>query len=338
MTGTAISVIIPVYNLQEQIPHCLESVENQTRKDIEIILIDDGSKDRSLEICRDWARRDERIVVYSQENKGVSAARNLGLDKAHGKYIAFIDGDDIVSPAYLECLLREIVAFKAAISICGHVRIRSYDYLFETGCEKGREFIADACAKRVIEGQFPGGVCGALIRRDCIQDLRFPHGIRNNEDKLFLLQLLLNNEKEKVIVSDNRLYGYFVRDGSASRKEWNGNMDSVIVAEEILRIIKQDRPEWEPIAKSACLSARFGILKGIFQSRRTDEQTRLTADCIRDEILGYGYRSCGGTQQKIEYIALKLGLIFYKWLAALYFLVYDDQKRFKRNEKRVKQG
>lgn len=99
-----ISVIVPIYNVEEYLPTCIESILNQTYKDLEIILVDDGSTDKSGEICNGYAKQDNRCIVIHQSNKGLSEARNVGLDYAKGEYISFIDGDDYIHPQMLEIL------------------------------------------------------------------------------------------------------------------------------------------------------------------------------------------------------------------------------------------
>ena len=102
MERNLVSVIIPVYNVEPYLNACIASVCAQTYRNIEIILVDDGSTDRSPEICDEWARRDKRICVIHQENRGVSSARNAGICQAHGKYISFVDSDDITQPNLLD--------------------------------------------------------------------------------------------------------------------------------------------------------------------------------------------------------------------------------------------
>ena len=93
-----ISIIVPIYNIEKYLAHCIDSVLNSTLTDFELILVDDGSTDSSGSICDDYSTRDERITVIHQENGGISIARNHGLEKAHGDYVIFIDGDDVIKP------------------------------------------------------------------------------------------------------------------------------------------------------------------------------------------------------------------------------------------------
>lgn len=97
-----VSVIVPIYNTEKYIEHCIESILNQTYKDIQLILIDDGSTDQSYKLCKKYAEMDNRVELYQQDNQGVSAARNLGLDHVNGKYCFFVDADDYIQPQYIE--------------------------------------------------------------------------------------------------------------------------------------------------------------------------------------------------------------------------------------------
>lgn len=113
-----ISIVIPIYNAEDHLQRCVDSVLNQTEKNIEIILVDDGSKDNSIEICKNYLNQDKRVQLIHQENSGVSAARNRGIEQACGEYIGFIDSDDWIEPNMYECLLREANQASADIVMC----------------------------------------------------------------------------------------------------------------------------------------------------------------------------------------------------------------------------
>ena len=125
MNEELISVIIPVYNVEKYIRFCLDSVINQTYKNLEIIIVDDGTKDSSGEIAEEYARKDSRIKVVHKENGGLSDARNVGLDIATGKYIAFLDSDDVISLDFYEYLYRLIKENDYDIAECEFLRISS---------------------------------------------------------------------------------------------------------------------------------------------------------------------------------------------------------------------
>ena len=114
-----LSIIVPVYKVEKYLPKCLDSILAQTFTDFELILIDDGSPDRCGDICDEYAAKDDRLIVIHQENKGVSAARNAGLDIARGEYIGFVDSDDWIEPEMYETMLATAKESEAEIVACG---------------------------------------------------------------------------------------------------------------------------------------------------------------------------------------------------------------------------
>lgn len=118
-----ISVIIPVYNVELYLNKCLQSITGSTYSNLEIILINDGSPDNCDKLCKEWELKDNRIIYIKKENGGVSSARNLGLDKATGNYIAFVDADDYISPFMYERLYTLMIDNEADLVICGRTRI-----------------------------------------------------------------------------------------------------------------------------------------------------------------------------------------------------------------------
>ena len=122
-----VSVIVPVYNVEKYLGRCLDSVIDQTYRNLEIILINDGSTDRSGEICQHYAEKDPRIRVLTQKNQGLSAARNTGLDHMAGEYIVFVDSDDYVAPGMVEILLSQILVQGVPLAVCNYLKVADDD-------------------------------------------------------------------------------------------------------------------------------------------------------------------------------------------------------------------
>ena len=122
MNNELVSVIVPVYKVENYLRDCLDSIINQTYTNLEIILVDDGSPDKSGEICEEYARKDSRITVYHTENKGQAHARNYGLDRCRGDYITFIDSDDIAKINYVEKLFSLLKDYDSDMSACSVVK------------------------------------------------------------------------------------------------------------------------------------------------------------------------------------------------------------------------
>lgn len=140
-----ITIIVPVYQVRAYVGACVESLLRQTYTNLEIILVDDGSTDGSGAVCDEYARRDSRIRVIHQENGGLSAARNKGLDAAKGEYIAFVDSDDAVLPAFIEILYKLLVKYHADIAGCAYVK-RGME---ESGHVASEHTISDNCRREV---------------------------------------------------------------------------------------------------------------------------------------------------------------------------------------------
>ena len=123
MKNPKISIIVPIYNTEKYLPKCIESIQNQTYKNLEIILVNDGSTDNSLTICQEFVEKDKRIIVIDKENEGVSSARNRGLDFASGEYIGFVDSDDYIAPDMYQQLLTACLENDADIAECGYYSV-----------------------------------------------------------------------------------------------------------------------------------------------------------------------------------------------------------------------
>ena len=123
MDEKLISVIVPVYNVERYLRQCIESITNQSYKNLQIILIDDGSKDNSGKICDEYAEKDKRVEVIHKENTGVSAARNTGLDNAKGEWITFVDADDWVEKNFCEILIKKATENESDCIACGYNKV-----------------------------------------------------------------------------------------------------------------------------------------------------------------------------------------------------------------------
>ena len=165
-----ISVIVPVYNLEKDLPRCLDSILAQTHRALEVIVVDDGSRDGSRSVMEDYARRDDRVKPIFKENGGVTSARLRGVAEATGEWVGFVDGDDEIEPDMYERLLENARKYSADISHCGVLREfpdGRLDYYYNTG-----RFVEQDNTKGLrdlIEGGFiePGVVCKLYRRFPC---------------------------------------------------------------------------------------------------------------------------------------------------------------------------
>lgn len=229
-----ISVIIPVYNVRNYLGECLTSVMGQTYPWLEIILVDDGSTDGSGEICEEYARQDGRVKVIHQENAGLSAARNAGLDIAAGKYFVFVDSDDLVHVKMIEYLYCALAFHQGDVSICSHLKFKESgeiqniqeDCLGDslnkgegqeipvqvyTGKECIRMFYSQLCVDMVV-------VWNKLFSRDFFGSVRFPLG-RKYEDEFVNYKILY--PMKKCIYLPCTLYYYRARENSITQERFN---------------------------------------------------------------------------------------------------------------------
>lgn len=194
-----ISVIIPLYNRETVIEECVRSVCAQSHKELEIILIDDGSTDRSLEICRKLAQQDSRILLLEGAHAGVSGARNAGLEAATGKYVFFVDSDDVIHPRLLEALVRGMEESNAGIGGTGIINVpnaswqKVYPHMEKgTGAGETRCLSHEEALNEVFRTITPINLIGGVImRRDLIGQTRFRNDLFIGEDFWFIYQNLI---------------------------------------------------------------------------------------------------------------------------------------------------
>lgn len=196
--GELVSVIVPVYNREKYIRDCLQSLYNQTYDNMEILVIDDGSDDHTLDICKSCMEQDNRIHLFHQDHYGVSIARNYGIEKAKGKYIVFLDSDDMLHPCFVSAFLKRANETGADIVTCAYLKISTdkikqcYEKMTSDSVVKWISFSKDDVVHQFHSGncKYLGVVTCKLIRSDLIKDIRFRNKIRFGEDTLFMYDLV----------------------------------------------------------------------------------------------------------------------------------------------------
>ena len=207
-----ISIIIPIYNVEQYLRQCLDSVVNQTYKNLEIILIDDGSTDNSGKICNEYALKDNRIKVIHKENGGVSSARNSGLNVAKGDYIGFVDGDDIISRDMYEVLLNTMIETNSQLVVCNWFKEKENNWVENKNFPKEQILTTN----EALESFWWCMYCwNKLFDRKILKFIRFSETCGFGEDTLYCLNVLQN--LKKVICINQAKYYYRVNQNSASR-------------------------------------------------------------------------------------------------------------------------
>ena len=224
MQEPKISVIVPVYKVEKYLKRCVDSIINQTYRNLEIILVDDGSPDSCPAMCDKFAEKDSRIIVIHKENGGLSDARNAGLDIAKGEYFGFVDSDDYISPIMYETLLNRILSDKSELAVCEYVRVydsdereKSEKTLQETHkrCYSPDEFISELFLQR--SGAYVVA-WSKLYRREIFSTLRFPFG-KQHEDEFIIHRVIA--QCQKISYAEDTLYYYWQRGESIMSREFD---------------------------------------------------------------------------------------------------------------------
>ncbi len=215
-----ISVIVPVYNVEQYIERCVDSILCQTYSNLEIILVDDGSLDKCGEICDRYAKQDSRIRVIHKINGGLSDARNVALDMVTGEYIGFVDSDDWITPDMFEYLYNGIVNGKADISVCNYISAWKYKYILLHGYYKDIVYTSQEALKELFSEHLENFAWNKLFKRELWMDVRYPKG-KNFEDILTTYKLF--ERANRIAVLREGKYFYERRDDSISGKKNHAN-------------------------------------------------------------------------------------------------------------------
>ncbi len=297
-----ISIIIAVYNVEDYIGKCIKSILCQTYSNFEIIIVNDGSTDKSLEICTKYAENESRIHIVNQENKGVSSARNKGLKMAKGDYICFIDGDDYIDVDYLKIMYNNIVITDSDIAICKWSR--NQISTIETDKKIFTWNRNQAFYELFKSRTFDGAVCCKLYKKQLISDITFSKNIRLGEDQIFVIQAI--EKSEKIVFQDIPLYIYRYRETSAmntviDERYW----DAVYRAEWIVR--EADKfPELRPLFKQEEISIYIYLVIVSYQNS-TEVATAIAKFVyprIKDSNL-FEYKKYANVKDFIQYFIIK---------------------------------
>lgn len=213
-----ISIVIPVYNKAPYLEKCLESVVNQTYKNLEIIIINDGSTDHSLEICEKYAKEDDRINLISQENKGASAARNKGIETAKGEWIYFLDADDYLELNLFQTIIDKIKQYPDTDIIHFGIRARNVDNkILREKCPSNFEYLTSLKDFYTCLELRPVSCCLYLIKREIIQynNVLFDVEQKTGEDKIYIYEVFMRSNNFMIL--DNIFYNQILSPNSLTR-------------------------------------------------------------------------------------------------------------------------
>lgn len=258
-----ISVVIPVYNVEKYVKKCLDSILNQSYKNLEIIIVDDGSKDRSVEIIENIIKNDSRAKIYRKVNGGLSDARNFGMNFVTGKFVIFIDSDDYIEDNMILTLYENIIKENADVSVCGIYNV----YINNKKAQCVNENIYFTCAKDrflkeyLIGKLIPGSICNKLIKTNIAKNIKFPVG-KIYEDAFYQFDLI--NFAKTYVVTTKPLYNYFHRENSITTKPYTKkNLDYIEIYTKFYNYVLKNNKNLEKEAFFRLSYAYFTVLDKI---------------------------------------------------------------------------
>lgn len=319
-----ISIIVPVYNVQEYITKCIESLINQTYKNIEIILVDDGSTDNSGNICDEYKKKDKRVIVVHKLNGGVGSARNKGLDSVRGEYIAFVDPDDYVDEKMIERMYTNINKENADISII------SCCYVYDTKIEypkKDNQYLVmdteEAFIKMNSFVYYGVGLVDKLFKRSLFNGLRFPN-INSGEDWYVIYKVF---DKANKVVYDSKVMYYYRQRLSSLTHNKTVNFDCLNASRQSIEIISKKYPKAIKSAYTMYVTENIGVYDKILlsklKSQRKDDIKELRKN-VKNSYTKMDFSILPKSKKVQVYLFSKIPII-YDFIFKMYY--YQKSKR-----------
>ena len=313
-----LSIIVPVYQVEAYIDECITSILDQTFRDFELILVDDGSLDRCPAICDVYAQKDSRIRVIHQKNQGLSAARNTGLQAARGDYIGFVDSDDFIEASMYEKLLDNLEREKADISVCGRYKVWGDKKIQE---QKSNVYKVMDSAQALalmntnVLGYFDVAAWDKIYKRSCFKGIEFPEG-KLCEDWFVMYKLFFN--AHRIVYDSIPLYNYRQRTGSITHGKKVNTM-SLAASLEVLNFVRTQQPRYVREAQFAYVFAGIGVIDNYIEQSSID---RKSIDAVYKKIKPYlqtTYRYPGlKGKRKVQLFMVKKAMPLYiccfKWI------------------------
>ena len=265
-----ISIIVPVYNVEPYLRKCLDSIINQTYRDLEILIIDDGSTDGSGEICNEYAASDHRLQVIHQNNKGLSEARNSGIDIATGDYILFVDGDDWIESNTVECLYQACLDHNAEVSCCGHYKEFADRTTVHSLVTSKKEYEGEEIAVPAMKGSFAHYAWEKLWERSLFEECRFPSGMQF-EDVATTWRLFLRCNKV-VCIPDVLFHYTYRKDSIGNTKTMKNLADRWAAFKERYDMMSDKSDELKRICTMGCLQTIGYTWRWLYIVKDRDEK------------------------------------------------------------------
>ncbi len=320
-----ISVIVPVYNVEKYLERCVKSIAAQTYKDLEILLIDDGSTDKSGKMCDDFQQTDSRIKAFHKQNGGLSDARNYGIEHSAGEFISFVDSDDYIDEKMLETLHRLITENDADLAVCSAMDV--FEGKEVTQVKEIKEFNLNKVEsyKYMLRGDGIPSACNKLYKRQTVGNVRFPVG-KLYEDGFFTPQIL--KRVEKTAVTSKPMYYYFRRADSITTKPFRkGDLDVIEAYDKCVKQVKELCPEALPYAEFRYRNAYFNVLDKMLMRDDCKEipEYKQVVKYLKKHTVQIVKDPGFGKMRKIAAVALKFSVPLYKKILLTKQKIYKIQ-------------
>lgn len=302
-----ISVIIPVYNVEKYIEKCVMSIINQSYKNLEIILINDGSTDTSKVLCEKLKKKDSRIQLYTQMNSGLSVARNVGISHSNGRFITFIDSDDFIGVNHIMNLFTGISKYDADLCISKLKSIKyehkNYKNLIVSNIIKMNK--EETLAEMLKQKKFDTNACGKLFNAKLFSGIEFPPGMLYED--LDTMYKVIDQCSIITLVNTSDYY-YVYHENSISNVKFNEKkMDILLITGELNKFIKERYPQLSQIAYARSMSAVINVWKII-----DDSEDCMNEQILWDKIVEYSKGFSVGCNTRIKAKAAKIMVKFSK--------------------------
>ena len=286
MKNVILSIIVPIYNVEKYLRNCIDSILNQTFEEFELILVNDGSPDSSLEICREYEKKDKRIIVVDKENGGLSDARNVGIDIAKGKYIGFVDSDDWVEENMYETLVYILEKYNADIAQCEYIRAEN-----ENIQKKEESKITERCFDRelALDNLYNELTVSTVVawnkiyKRELFYNIRYPKG-KLHEDEFTTYKLI--DRANKIAYINKKLYYYRDTPNSIVNSEYNiKRLDYFEALEERMKYFeKQDNKK---IVAKTIIIYYFRLVECYYRDKNINDKEQIEKIIYKKLKLGY---------------------------------------------------
>lgn len=324
-----ISVVVPAFNIDKYIGRCIKSILNQTYSNIEVIIVDDGSTDNTVNIIDEYALKDHRVIPIHKENGGVSSARMEGIHRASGEWIGFVDGDDVIEADMYEVLMNNAIKYNADISHCGYQMVFPDGHILKFhGTGKKINANTEEGLYSLLKADYvEPGLCNKLYKKSLFEGFEnsdlWDCNIKYNED--LLMNYILFKKTKKSYYEDLVLYNYILRKNSATKS--SPNIKSINDPLKVITIIKNDIQDC--ITKDIAYERYIRILINNSIQDFFKEESWMSKDILKKEIKSMSlFKECKSKKLILMAIYVVYFTKIYKLIKQIYYRITNVDKKY----------